>query len=81
MDGLKKLGSGSDRQGSMNKTVRIWLQVFLSLFIFFVGYECMVVAFHLLNAPSDLAVYEGTGLLALLGLLVPLSLVKLWRYR
>jgi len=65
----------------MKKTFRIWLQISLSLFILFVGYELMVVAFHLLNAPSDRAVYEGTAVLALLAFLVPLFLFKLWRFR
>jgi hypothetical protein len=43
------------------------------------GYECMVEAFHLLNEPNDRAVYTGMAILAMLFLLVPIALWRLWR--
>ncbi len=39
----------------------------------------MVGAFHLLNLPSDRAVYEGTAMLILLVVLLPFLIVRLWR--
>ena len=39
----------------------------------------MVEAFHLLNQPSDRAVYAGMAIVALLVVLVPASLFRLWR--
>jgi hypothetical protein len=39
----------------------------------------MVDAFHLLNEPSDRAVYAGIAILALIGTLVPFVLWQLWR--
>ncbi len=36
-----------------------------SLLVLMLMYEGMVTAFHLLNLPSDRAVYEGAGLLLL----------------
>jgi hypothetical protein len=55
------------------------LQALLSLFVLFLGYECMVEAFHMLNQPSDRAVYMGTAILAALCILVPIVLWQLWR--
>jgi hypothetical protein len=55
------------------------LQILLSLFVLIVGYDCMVEAFHLLNEPSDRAVYKGMAILALLFIFLPLVLLKLWR--
>jgi hypothetical protein len=59
--------------------VKTILQILLSLFVLIVGYECMVDAFHLLNEPSDRAVYKGMAILALLFIFLPLVLLKLWR--
>ena len=39
----------------------------------------MVAAFHLLNKPSDRAVYEGMAVLALLCTILPATLFRLWR--
>jgi hypothetical protein len=41
----------------------------------------MVKAFHLLNEPSDRAVYVGMAILALLCILLPAVLWQLWRKR
>jgi hypothetical protein len=49
--------------------------------VLFAGFECMVEAFHLLNEPSDRAVYEGLAVLAMLILLIPVALYRLWRSR
>ncbi len=55
------------------------LKLLLTLFLLFLGYELMVYALHLLDQPSDRAVYEGTaGLVALLFSL-PSLLFLLWR--
>lgn len=59
--------------------VKTTLRSFVSLLILLVGYESMVGAFHLLNKPSDRAVYEGTVVLVLLVTLVPFALYRLWR--
>jgi hypothetical protein len=61
--------------------VKTTFRVVLSLFILMVGYECMVEAFHMLNEPSDRAVYQGMALLGLLCVLVPLALWQVWRRR
>ena len=37
----------------------ILLKTLVTIFLLLLGYECMVYAFHLLNRPSDAAVYEG----------------------
>jgi len=56
-------------------------RVVVSLLILFVGYEFMVEAFHMLNQPSDRAVYMGTAVLGLLCVFVPMLLVQIWRKR
>jgi divalent metal cation (Fe/Co/Zn/Cd) transporter len=61
--------------------VKTTFQVVLSLFILIVGYECMVEAFHMLNQPSDRAVYMGMAILGLLCVLVPMVLWQVWRKR
>ena len=55
------------------------LQILLSSFLLIFGYECMVEAFHLLNEPSDRAVFTGMAALVLLGVFVPFVLWRLWR--
>ena len=55
------------------------VQLLLSLCLLAVGYECMVEAFHLLNEPSDRAVYTGMAILALLAVFLPVALWYLWR--
>lgn len=56
-------------------------RVLLSLFLLVFGFEGMVEAFHLLNEPSDRAVYTGLAILALLGTFLPAALWQLWRNR
>ena len=55
------------------------VRILFSLSILIIGYECMVAAFHLLNEPSDRAVYKGMAILALLCIFLPLLLWQLWR--
>ena len=45
----------------------------------FLGYEIMVQAFHLLNLPSDQAVFQGLAILALLAIFLLVILWFLWR--
>jgi len=45
----------------------------------FLGYEIMVQAFHLLNLPSDRAVFQGMAILALLAIFSPVIVWRLWR--
>jgi hypothetical protein len=61
--------------------VKTTFRILISLFILIVGYECMVEAFHLLNEPSDRAVYQGMAILGLLCVLLPLVMWQLWRRR
>lgn len=55
------------------------LKLLLTIFVLLLGYECMVFAFHLLNRPSDSAVYEGTACLVVLLLFLPFALWRFWR--
>ncbi|WP_236657154.1 hypothetical protein [Acidisarcina polymorpha] len=59
--------------------MKLTFRILASMLLLTVGYEGMVGAFHLLNLPSDRAVYEGTAVLILLVVLLPLMLVRLWR--
>ena len=61
--------------------VKATFRAVLSLLILFVGYESMVEAFHMLNQPSDRAVYMGMAILGLLCVLVPMVLLQVWRRR
>jgi divalent metal cation (Fe/Co/Zn/Cd) transporter len=61
--------------------VKTIVRILLSLFILIIGYECMVEAFHMLNEPSDRAVYMGMAILALLCIFLPLALWQVWRRR
>jgi hypothetical protein len=54
-------------------------RILITLFVAFLGYEIMVQAFHLLNLPSDRAVFQGMAILALLVILLPVILWRLWR--
>lgn len=60
-------------------TVKILFRILLSSVILLLGYECMVEAFHLMNQPSDSAVYTGMAILALLLVLVPVVSWQVWR--
>ncbi len=55
------------------------LKILITTFVLLIGFECMVFAFHLLNLPSDTAVYEGMGCLAALFLFLPFALWRFWR--
>jgi hypothetical protein len=61
--------------------VKTIVKILLSLFSLIIGYECMVEAFHMLNEPSDRAVYMGMAILVLLCILLPTVLWQLWRKR
>jgi hypothetical protein len=52
---------------------------FFSLLVLMLLYEGMVTAFHLLNLPSDRAVYEGVGLLLLTAAVGFVALRWIWR--
>jgi divalent metal cation (Fe/Co/Zn/Cd) transporter len=60
-------------------TVRVIVKFLVTVFLLFLGFETMVAAFHLLNKPSDRAVYEGMAVLALLCTLLPATLLYFWR--
>ena len=55
------------------------LKILATILILLLGYECMVYACHLLNRPSDAAVYEGMAILAGLFLFLPFTLWRSWR--
>jgi hypothetical protein len=55
------------------------LKTLATILILLLGYECMVYACHLLNRPSDTAVYEGMACLAGLFLFLPFTLWRFWR--
>ncbi len=57
----------------------ILLKTLATIFLLLLGYECMVYACHLLNLPSDAAVYEGMAFLAGLFLFLPFRLWRFWR--
>ncbi len=58
----------------------ILLKSLLTILLLLLGYECMVYAFHLLNRPSDKAVYEGMACLAMLFVFLPFALWRSWRW-
>ncbi len=57
------------------------VRILITLFLTALAYECMVLAFHLLNEPSDRSLYTGFAILALLALFLPFLLWRLWRKR
>ena len=59
--------------------MNLLLKLLLTILLLLVGYECMVYALHLLNRPSDRAVYEGTAGLVALFLFLPFALWRFWR--
>jgi hypothetical protein len=71
--------SGSRASWIAQARVKTAFRILASLFLVTIGYESMVGAFHLLNLPSDRAVYEGTAMLILLVVLLPFLIVRLWR--
>lgn len=60
--------------------MKILIKSLLTIFLLLLGYECMVYALHLLNLPSDTAVYEGMACLAMLFLVLPFALWRFWRW-
>ena len=54
-------------------------KILITTSLLLLGFECMVDAFHLLNLPSDTAVYEGMACLAALFLFLPFVLWRLWQ--
>jgi hypothetical protein len=59
--------------------VKTIFQILLSSLVLILGYECMVESFHLLNEPSDSAVFAGMAILLLLSVLTPAVLWRFWR--
>ncbi len=55
------------------------LKLLITTFVLLLGFEFMVYAFHLMNLPSDAAVYKGMACLAALFLCLPFALWRLWR--
>ncbi|HEY9126330.1 MAG TPA: hypothetical protein VIM62_04345 [Acidobacteriaceae bacterium] len=53
--------------------------ILISSLVLILGYEWMVKAFHLLDQPSDRAVYAGMAMLVLLAVFLPVGLWRLWR--
>ncbi len=68
-------------QPARRHPVNIILKILLTLLVAFLGYEIMVQAFHLLNLPSDRAVFQGMAILALLVIFSPVIFWRLWRNR
>jgi len=60
--------------------VKILFKFLLTIFLLLLGYECLVYAMHLLNRPSDTAVYEGMACLAALLIVLPFALWRFWRW-
>jgi hypothetical protein len=73
--GVGRLGDGRAQVNTLHGVLRI----LLTILILFAGFQTMVFAFHLLNKPSDRAVYEGMAVLALLCVGLPVLLLRLWR--
>ena len=59
--------------------MKLPLKLLLTVFTLLLGYEGMGRALHLLNQPSDRAVYEGMAFLLLLGFAIPYALWRFWR--
>ena len=55
------------------------LKILITTSLLLLGYEGMVYACHLLNLPSDKAVYEGMACLAALFVFLPFALWRFWR--
>ena len=53
----------------------------LSLLAILLLYEGMVTAFHLLNLPSNMAVFEGVGLLLLVAVVGVIAFRGIWNRR
>jgi len=79
MTNRRKLDVGSKASRFGQAPMKTTFRILASLFLLTIGYESMVGAFHLLNLPSDRAVYEGTAVLILLVVLLPLLMVRVWR--
>jgi hypothetical protein len=75
----RTLTQGSKASKSGRAGVKTTFRILASLLLLTIGYESMIGAFHLLNLPSDRAVYEGTAVLILLVVFLPLVLIRIWR--
>ena len=64
-------------RGPVKQFLKLILYVIVTLFL----YEGMVIAFHLLNLPSNLAVLAGMGLLLLLAAGGFIAFRSIWRRR
>lgn len=53
----------------------------LSFLAILLLYEGMVIAFHLLNLPSNMAVFEGVGLLLLVAVVGVVAFRGIWNRR
>ncbi len=60
------VGPGKHGPLERSRPVKLFWKSILSVVLALVLYEGMVSAFHLLNLPSNLAVFAGMGLLLLL---------------
>ena len=58
---------------------QITIRVVLFLLVVILGFELMTAAFHLLNLPSDTAVYGGIALLVCDAVVVSYATWFLWR--
>jgi hypothetical protein len=61
--------------------VRVAIQSLLSILLLLALFEGMVTAFHLLNLPSNLAVFTGIFLLLVLACAGALAFRGIWRRR
>ena len=59
--------------------MKVLVPILVSSLVLIFGYACMVSVFHLLNEPSDHAVYAGMAMLVLLVVFLPVVLWRLWR--
>ena len=59
--------------------MKLLLKLLFTFFLLLLGYEFLVYALHLLDQPSDRAVYEGTAGLLFLLLFLPFALWRFWR--
>jgi hypothetical protein len=59
--------------------VNLIFKILITTFVLLLGFEFMVYALHLMNLPSDTAVYKGMACLAALFLCLPFALWRLWK--
>jgi hypothetical protein len=59
--------------------VRCYLRVVACLVVAVIAYLALLQAFHLLNQPSDRALYSGLAIIFGLLLLIPIIVREIWR--